>query len=337
MPLSAIGHPLHTRTLSVTLTHADPPIVGFAAYVLDLRKRGFAPVGGNLQGTGVIHHMRLDGTVDRAAGRIEQISAQMPAIAFEASPATRGESCRDLIGRVDHLVGQNLDDSYAGAVGSEIGGPRGCSHVLTLAQLLAPTIRWAFTIDERLHGRPPARRTGERIMRRDVTVDGYEPALGELALTMQLNDLHFAPAPALAQPMQRFGLQTEITASAALTMKDLTVQTLEVYERRRTAENLTTAEWRARADVAAPLVGQSLRAGISARLLAQFADPGDDAPLRDSSSPRLSSSASPPSTSGRCFPAATSPPRPAACRIPATCGGAAVDWARPGTTKKCDR
>ena len=40
------------------------PDVAFAAYVLDLRKRGFAPVGGDLQGTGIIHHMRLDGSID---------------------------------------------------------------------------------------------------------------------------------------------------------------------------------------------------------------------------------------------------------------------------------
>ena len=99
------GHPLHTRTLSVTLNHAAPPRIAFAAYVLDLRKRGFAPVGGDLQGTGIIHHMRLDGSIDRAAGRIERIGAQMPTVAFEASPATGGESCRDLIGRVDHLAG----------------------------------------------------------------------------------------------------------------------------------------------------------------------------------------------------------------------------------------
>ena len=46
MALSVAGSPLHTRTLSVALTHRDAVEVGFAAYLLDLRKRGFAPVGG---------------------------------------------------------------------------------------------------------------------------------------------------------------------------------------------------------------------------------------------------------------------------------------------------
>jgi hypothetical protein len=234
MPLTVAGHPLHTRTLSVTLTHAAPPAVDFAAYVLDLRKRGFAPVGGDLQGTGIIHHMRLDGRIDRAAGRIDHIAAQMPSVAFEASPATGGESCRDLIGRVDHLAGVALDDGYTRAPGGEIGGPRGCSHILTLAHLLGPAARWAFAEDERLHGASPARRLGERMFRRDVTVDGYELEPGRILLTAQLNDLHFAAAAPLARPMQRLAAQREITVSATVTVPDLAIQAIDAQERRRT-------------------------------------------------------------------------------------------------------
>jgi len=281
MPLTATGHPLHTRTLSITLAHGEPPEVPFAAYVLDLRKRGFAPVGGDLQGTGIIHHMRLDGVIDRAAKTIARIGAQMPTVAFEASPATRGESCRDLIGRVDHLVGLRLDDGYASAVGAEIGGPRGCSHILTLAYLVGPTTRWAMAEDERLHGRAPGRRPGERIFRRDVTVDGYETAPGELALTAQLNDLHFAPSPAVAAPMQRFGAQREITISAAVQMKDLLVRHVTAEERQREIHDVTTAPWRSRDDAVASLAGRSLRAGISAAILRHFGAAGNDAPLRD--------------------------------------------------------
>jgi len=279
--LSVSGHPLHTRSLSVTLAHAAPPQVAFAAYVLDLRKRGFAPVGGDLQGTGIIHHMRLDGVLDRAASRIVQLDAQMPNVAFEASAATGGESCRDLIGRVPNLAGMSLDDGYARGLSSEIGGPRGCSHILTLAHLLGPTALWAFAADRRVYGDAPARRDGERIFRRDVTVDGYELEPGRLLLTAQLNDLHFAPAPPLARPMERMTEQREITLSATVTVPDLGVQTLEASERRRTPANLVEAEWISRAARVAPLVGVSLRPGVTGALLREFADPGDDAPLRD--------------------------------------------------------
>ena len=281
MQLAVPGIPIHTRALSVSLHHRAPDAVAFQGYVLDLRKRGFAPVGGDLQGTGIIHHMRLDGAIDRAAARFIRIGAQMPSVAFEASAATGGESCRDLIGRVDHLAGLPLDDGYARAVGAEIGGPRGCSHILTLAHLLGPTARWAFAEDERLHGGAPARRAGERLFRRDVTVDGYETAPGELALTLQLNDLHFAPAPALAQPMQRFAAQREITASATVEMKDLLLRSLAADERRRDGGDPTAAAWRSRDAAVAPLAGRSLRSGISAAILQHFGTAGEDAPLRD--------------------------------------------------------
>jgi hypothetical protein len=281
MPLSASGHPLHTRSLSVTLTHAEPPLVDFAAYVLDLRKRGFAPVGGDVQSTGIIHHMRLDGAIDRAVGRIAGIRAQMPAVAFEASPATKGESCRDLIGRVDHLAGLTLADGWARALGAEIGGPRGCSHVLTLAHLLGPTASWAFAEERRLYAGPPAWRAGERTFRRDVTIDGYELEPGRLLLTAQLNDLHCAPAPPLTRSMERLAAQREITLSATLTIPDLNLQTIDAHERWRAAADLTGPDWVSRADRVAPLVGLSLRPGVSSAILRHFAGCHEEAPLRD--------------------------------------------------------
>jgi len=277
MSLAAAGHPLHTRSLSVTLREGADGAVEFAAYVLDLRKRGFAPVGGDLQGTGIIHHMRLDGALDRAAGHIVRIDAQMPTVAFEASAASAGESCRDHIGRVAQLAGLGLDDGAAKRLGAEIGGPRGCSHILTLAQLAVPSARWGLGEDARLHGSAPARRHGERLFRRDVTVDGYETEPGEIVLTLQLNDLHLAPAPALARPMDRLGAQREITARAALNMRELSLRDLIVGERVRTPATLSDAPWLDRSADVASLAGASLRAGISARILATL----PASPLRD--------------------------------------------------------
>jgi Protein of unknown function (DUF2889) len=281
MPLNATGHPLHTRSLSVTLIQAEPPAVEFAAYVLDLRKRGFAPVGGDLQGTGIIHHMRLDGALDRSTETIARIAAQMPAVAFEATPGTGGESCRDLIGRVAHLSGLSLSEGYTRGLGDEIGGPLGCSHILTLAHLLGPTARWGLSEDTRLHGATPERRSGERIFRRDVTVDGYEQESGQILLTAQLNDLHCAPSPPIARPMERLAVQREITVSATLTVPDLTLTAIDAHERRRTTADLADAQWMSRGERVAPLVGAALRPGVSGTLLRHFGDPGDEAPLRE--------------------------------------------------------
>jgi hypothetical protein len=281
MALSVAGSPLHTRTLSVALAHRDAVEVGFAAYLLDLRKRGFAPVGGDLQGTGIIHHMRLDGVIDRRTRTIVRIGAQMPTVAFEATPSTGGESCRDLVGRVDNLAGLALGDGYSRGLGDEIGATRGCSHVLTLAHLLGPTARWALAEDERLHGAGVARRGGERIFRRDVSVDGYELEPGRLMLSAQLNDLHCAPTPTLARPMQRLAAQREIAISGRLTVPDLVLDALDATERRRTPADIADSQWVAHSERVAPLIGVSLRPGVSGALLRHFADAPDEAPLRD--------------------------------------------------------
>src|SRR5262245_50873996 len=119
MQIDARGVPIHTRTLSVTLRADEEPLVAFEGYVLDLRKRGFVPVGGDLQGTGIIHHMLLSGMIDRDARQIRSIHAEMPRVAFEATPATGGESCRDLVGRVDSLAGVPLDATYSRRIGAE--------------------------------------------------------------------------------------------------------------------------------------------------------------------------------------------------------------------------
>lgn len=281
MTFAARGGPLHTRTLSVTLTRAEPPLIGFQAYVLDLRKRGFAPVGGDLQATGIIHHMQVDGLVDTDSGRIVEIASRMPAVAFEARPATGGDTCREVSARTSLLAGVSIDDQYARAVAAAIGGPRGCSHICTLALLLGPTIRWALAEDVAQHGATPSRRIGERIFRRDVTIDGYELPSSDLVFMAQLNDLLCAPAPALAAPMDRFARQHELRVAVETSFQKLVIRSVDVEERRRDAAGFFTAPWVDRSARGAGLIGESMRHGITQTLLAQFADAGDDAPFRD--------------------------------------------------------
>lgn len=280
MQLEARGLPIHTRTLSVTLIATATEAIELSAYVLDLRKRGCVPVAGDLQGTGIIHHMQLAGTVDPRTRTLSSVGVRMPTVAFEASSASGGESCRDLVGRVDALAGASLDDGWIRRLGGEIGGPRGCSHVLTLAQLAGPTTVWALDQDRRLNGDAPRWRAGERLFRRDVVVDGYELE-GELYLTLQMNDLHFAPIADGAPAVDRFGAQLEMRAAARLSMGAMELSACTIAERRRTAAELDTAAWRDRPDRSTPLVGASLRSGISAALLRQFGEPGEDRPLLD--------------------------------------------------------
>jgi len=279
MSFAASGIPIHTRSLSVTLRQAAGEDVDFSAYVLDLRKRGVVPVGGDLQGPGIIHHMLLEGTVDAAVPAYRTITSSMPTVAFEPSPGTGGESCRDLIANVPGLVGTPLGDGYPRAVGAEIGGIRGCSHVLTLAQLLGPTIVSALRARSERGGTAP-REKGERWFRRDVTVDGYveDDALHLLA---QLNDLHLGATASSRVAPDLLAGQTEIRVQGTLSLGDMRMAGVLIEERHRTVETLDSAPWRRRPDRTPLLEGATLASGISARLLRAFGDPGVDRPLLD--------------------------------------------------------
>src|SRR5207249_1257021 len=105
MRLEAHGHPLHTRALSVVLTSRADRKLDVLGTVLDLRKRGFVPVAGDLQGAGIIHDMRLAGMIDPASATLETLAAEQRSVAFEPSAVTAGESCRDPIDRIAALAG----------------------------------------------------------------------------------------------------------------------------------------------------------------------------------------------------------------------------------------
>ncbi len=274
------GIPIHTRTLAVTLRHESSAEVGFAGYVLDLRKRGFVPVAGDLQGPGILHHMEVHGAIDRPSLALGRVAARMPTVAVEATPASRGESCRDLMARVEALGGTPLDAGYARRAGAEIGGPLGCSHVLTLVQLLGPTARWALAEDARLLGADLARRPGERLFRRDIVVDAHASGK-EVALFLQLNDLHLRPTAELARAPERFAAQLELRIAATLLFGEFRLTGLEIAERRRGAEDLETAPWVSRPDRAEPLCGISLRPGVTGEILRRFPSPDGDQPLLD--------------------------------------------------------
>ncbi len=274
MHLDLRGHPLHTRSLSITLARRADGRLDVRGELLDLRKRGFVPVGGELQPSGVVHHMALAGVVDPATLVLDQLAAEQPAVAFEPSATTRGESCRDPIDRVRALAGARLDDGFARRLGDEIGGPRGCSHLLTLAHLLGGTVAWAVARGGGGH------RTGERVFRRDVVVDGAETSGGGVELALQLTDLHLAPAPPDARTMERFGAAHEVRALAGVDLGRYAFGAVRLAERQRDAATLG-APWRDRADVAAALSGLSLARGVSGALLARLGDRRDDQPILD--------------------------------------------------------
>jgi hypothetical protein len=244
--------------------------------ILDLRKRGVVPVAADLQGPGVIHHMHIDAVVEPSSRRIDEISARQPAVAFEPAEITAGESCRDPVARLMGLQGTVIDAGYARRLSDAIGGPRGCSHVLTLAQLLGSTVRWALD-----HDSGASRRPGERLFRRDVVLDGHEPEARRVAIAIQLNDFAFAPAAAVAQPMSRFGSHLEIQALADIDLSQLLLAGLVLAQRRRTASDLERDDWHRRPEIETKLVGQPALQGIAPVLLDRLAADPRNAPIYD--------------------------------------------------------
>src|SRR4029453_11981023 len=89
------------------------------------------------------------------------------------------------------LAGSPLAGDSPRRLSAALGGPLGCSHVLTLAQLLLSTAQTALALDRERHG-DATRPDGQRIFHRSLSIDGVLGRDG-LHLTLQQADVHFAP------------------------------------------------------------------------------------------------------------------------------------------------
>jgi hypothetical protein len=280
----AAGDPLHTRALSLELHAAAAGRVAVRGTVIDLRKQGLVPVPGGLQLPGLIHHMELEGEVDAATRVLERFDVRQPAVAFEPSEATRGESCRDPALRLRALAGARLDAAFAARLSAAYGGPRGCTHLLTLARLLASAVPRALDLEAALGG--AARRAGERIFARSLHLDGFAAEEGALAISVRLGDVHLAPAarsggPA-RDPFDELASQTEVRVLATVDVATTALRALRAAERTRTRETLAAADFADRSAPLQDLVGRPLMAGIGAELVRRFGGGGGSGgPLLD--------------------------------------------------------
>lgn len=279
MEIEVRGAPSHTRTLDVGVFHTDAAYVAARGQVLDLRKRGLVPMAGDLQTAGLIHHMSVEARVAREGPVLEAISAEQPSVAFEPSEGTGGECCRDPVRRIEALAGSPLDASFARRLGAAIGGPRGCSHVLTLAQLLGSTVHTALEDDSRRYGPRPSRRAGQRLFQRSLSIDGLEGADGSLDLALQLDDLHFTPVGSVADPLERLAARHEIRVHATIDLGTMTIRRIAAAGRHADASSLEDAPWHPR-DLAF-LEGHTALGGMARTLFAEIADTAEERPWLD--------------------------------------------------------
>jgi hypothetical protein len=269
------GLPIHTRSLVVEAFATPTGAVRFAGAILDQRKVGFVPTGGDLQTAGLIHHMQIELELDPESGRITHLESKQPTVAFEASPASGGDCCRDPAPRLRELVGEVLDDGFPRRLARTFGGPLGCSHLLTLAQLLGASVP-RFLEGARLGTRTPE----ERIAKRSLFLDGFERGDGGLDVCVQLSEFQLRPAREVSAPIDRLLRQHEVRIRASLDDKLATLESIDGAERVRDGAALD-APWHNRRTTLAALEGGPALRGLAARILGELGNDPAEGPLRD--------------------------------------------------------
>ena len=280
MEFEAIGAPAHTRTLVVSLAQLAPDWIEANGAIVDVRKRGLVPMASDLQTAGVIHDMRVRAEIALAPPRVAAIGIEQANVAFEPSLATGGECCRDPGPRISALVGTPLDADATRRLGNALGGPLGCSHVLTLAQLLLSTAHTALALDRERHG-DAARPDGQRIFHRSLTVDGVLGRDG-LHLTLQQADVLFAPLVPRedTDPLERLAGRLEIRAQAEVDPDAMVLRSLRAAER-ESGRDAFYGAWRDRSEPLADLAGRSALTGMAGALFERLGNRVPDRPLLD--------------------------------------------------------
>jgi len=252
--------------MTFDVSQADGGVLRAWGEILDLRKASFVPMVDRLLTAGIIHHMTLEGRVNAATRVLEALDTQQPYVAVEPSESSRGECCRDPAPLLQELVGKPFDATFSKELVRLFGGPRGCSHLLTLFYQMASALPRAFAFEEAARAAQPAERgVGECLFRRAIFVDGFEPDADGLHLAISLMDYHSAPLEAGDRRLDLVGEYHEVRVLVHLSLSDLKFQSIEVGERTRTRTTLD-APWLDRSDQVASLVGRGVMPGLGTEL-----------------------------------------------------------------------
>ncbi len=271
MRLPVRGQPLHTRHLTLEMRCGGDGLVHVWGEVIDLRKASFVPMVDELQTAGIIHHMTLDARVHPETRVLESLETDQRAVVVEPSEMTRGECCRDPASNLQSLVGRTFDAEFKAELGRAFGGPRGCSHLLTLFHLAVSALPLAFDFEEQQRAKSGVeRRPGELLFRRAVFVDGFCPDDGELQLAISLMDYHSAPVAGAEDRYALLARQHEVRVLAEIAVADVSFTSIHAAERERSAATLTEAGWEDRGAWLADLVGRPVIPGLGKELRRRF-------------------------------------------------------------------
>jgi len=276
------GESVHTRALGATLARRDDGLVAVHGYLLDLRTRGFLPLASSMQGMGIIHHMELHWVVDPETLVVRDFEPAQPTVAFEALPETEGEICRQPRAAVRALAGTRLGDGFSRTLRTDIGGARGCSHILTLALFLDGAVR--ATLDRDRAAFPARWETAPvvgPIARRDLVFEGHEPAAGRVDMALRLGDLHWNVESATSLAPERFWRHGEAAATVEVDLWPGELTAIAGADRVRTADEFAGVAWTDRANELASLVGLGLARGAAGDVMRRIGDDPAMRPWRD--------------------------------------------------------
>ena len=267
------GLPLHTRSLTVSVKRSSDDQWLVRGDVIDLRKNGFVPTSYDLQPSGIIHSMNIELDLDPESLRMNAIRVDQPFVAVEPSESTKGECCRDPAPRLFDLTGECLDDDFQKKLGGVFAGPLGCSHLLTLFQLMASTVPRAAELERARFARDGTEQAlGNRFYRRSIFVDGLQASKDVTDVSVQLADTMTRPIGPETKSVARLELSHEVKTFASISRKRFEIERLAIRERKRNAETLITSEWNDHSDHFAELVGTPLIPGLAKRIFSLTKD-----------------------------------------------------------------
>jgi hypothetical protein len=271
------GEPIHTRAQSAWVTLRPDGLLDARGYLLDVRTRGFLPVGGNMQGMGIIHHMELGWIVDPAAAVVKTWAPSQPTVAFEATAETAGESCRDPADRVASLAEVPLGAGLSGTLRDRIGGPAGCSHLITLGLFMDAALRAGLARRIAAAAAGPPR----PLWRRDVVFDAHERPAGGVRVGVRQGDLDWNDGGPDARAPERFARHHELVARVDVDLWPGTLVAAGGAERERTVARFAGVAWTDRDALLAPLAGTGLARGAAGEITRRLGDGADATPWRD--------------------------------------------------------
>ncbi|MFK7895391.1 MAG: DUF2889 domain-containing protein, partial [Myxococcota bacterium] len=265
--------------LAVAFTQGEGGAVEFRADLMDLRKAGLMSLGDRITMAGIIHKMELRGTFSAETGSLESIQWDQSHVMHEPNHASKGECCRDPLGRLKELIGVQLGLGFAATLKQIFGGPLGCTHISTLFQELSAFVARLGVMRAAHPELISSRRPGERIATRSLYFDAFLPSEGgsETDISVRLADLFYAiAAPSGAEVLFE---HDELRLVAQVDLAGWQFKSGEARERCRRGPTCENSSWTLRSDALSDFAGQSLGGGMARLCLQKFGDSDADARL----------------------------------------------------------